>query len=634
MATLYVTTNAASGDGSLAAAVAAAQDGDVIACNVNTIGLWGTLYNINLLEALVFTHDVTIEESGGTLKLRSEGTAVTISGADVSMSDVWFTRCGVLNGEPTGNHGYIVSVTNSGSLTLNRSRILACYSANHANGGTIGVVAGSLTLNNCIITGCWAKNGAIFESSETGNTVTINDSTIIGNAPRDIYVPYGSSIAVSNSIYQSALNVPAAAVSNCVVDDPSNIGFVSPPDDTIDTSTWDDELAFDSDLYLTSTSVAKSGHSAASGYDVDYLPRRVNGALGAFEFYDVDYYVNWNGNISAEKGGPYVAPTAEGLSGAVYLEREPYADATGSSGGGLNLSGATITRIICPGFRGYFRDITDTSVNRGAFGTIANPASFVIGKWSFLFVKAPAVVNVDDYILIEATPPETVQSKIYLDNDITVLGDSVYNDWEPLEYYVTTSSHKLEFKGTLPDGLYADVVSTGAELKLNQDIIFKSLVIVKGTVITSGFVSVSDDYDSTEWAGLIVDTAGTITAPILAIDPATDITDLTTDATICDYGAGLTSFNATPDGNDIVFEWTKTDASRAVLIQQNQDGVWTTLAAKAAGTTLTAGDPEDGVECRAFDGVQFFRSAGHEPAGWVAVLSALYGVRYEPTRRE
>lgn len=622
MATIYVTTNAASGDGTLAAAVASAQDGDIIQLSGYR---GGARCNINLSEALTFSHDVTIAESGGVIDITSAETAAIVNGAAVEMYDVDFIECGA----DQGTHGYIVSVTNGGAVTLNRSHFLGCYSANHANGGTVGTTGGSVTLNACVMTGNNAKNGAIFSSSASGNELHINDSTIIGNIPRDIYATSQTIVSVARSIFQESLNVPSAVVSNSVHAAPSTIGFASPPPDTIDAATWDSDAALDYDLYLTPSSTAKTGRGDASGYDVDLLPRRVNGAIGAYEFFNADYYINTEGEVSATRAGTYETITPSNISGTVYLLRSFW----GGVPGYINLDGATITRLIVPGFFCPY----ERFIYGGTFGTLVTPATVVKGKYSAIYNECDAIVDVQDYIG-NANPNYYTDDTVFTfaGESIKVVGASEYTDWQPLNYalyigYNGEEGQEIEFLDGFPSGLLVSIVCNNSDkinsLVLHNDVTFTSLALSGGAVVNSGFVCISDDYDPLSDSGLIIEGGGFITAPILAIDPATVVTNLTTTATVCDYGAGLTSFDATPDGDSIAFSWTKTDVNRAVLIQQNQDGVWTTLAAKATGTSFSGGDPEDGVECRAFDGVQFFRSAGPEPAGWIAILGSYYSVR-------
>lgn len=626
MATIYVTTNASSGDGSLVAAVAAAQDGDIIRID-------DSLYPycaITLFETLVFNTSVTIPETGIVLRLGGNAfTQVTIaSGANVVINDLFIMSIGA---GKSGTHGYIVSVTGDSALTLNRARILGCYSANHSTGGTVGTTGGSITLNSCVITGCYAKNGAVFSSSASGNELHINDSTIIGNIPRDIYSTQSTTVTIARTIFQESLNVPAAALTNCVHGAPSSLGFEAPPPDTIDSETWSASAQSNYLLYLTSNSVAKSGRGVSGGYDQDFLPRKTDGAIGAYEYYPADYYIaRGSGKVSPTRSGPFETITPNNISGSVFLCRSilSYNDLT------IDLNGATINELIVAGLSG------NQTIQNGTFGTLETPGSVIVGKHSKVTNLCDTVVNINDFIAYANADPlndETIFS--FSGDSIKVVGSSEYDDWGPAGFYLDIGFNEdegqtVEFLDDFPSGLLVTVVCANSAkintLILHNDVSIPALFLQYGAVVNSGFVSISEDYNAELDEGLCIDTAGTITAPILAIDPNTDITRLTTDATVCDYGAGLTSFNATPDGNDIVFEWTKTNSNRTVLLQQKDAlGEWSTVQARASGTSYTGGDATiTPLELRAFDGDRFFSSRGLRPiqSQQFSALCTAYGI--------
>lgn len=274
--TLYFTTNASSGDGSLAALYASATDGDVIAPDPSVFPL-GSMIEITLASALTSACNITIDGAGRRIRFNGASAPRCIVGGAYSHT---FQDCDFVGF--TGKSQTIVAV-GSGELHFVR-----CLLAGNDTTG-VGIVYGSgtsvITIDDSAFYGNSASSGAVYVAGTS--TLTITRSTVIGNVTRDIYAGGNCTTTAVNSIYQTALNIQT--VTDCTVGAPSSIGFVAPPPDSVtySASAWE---SWNLHL-LTSTATDPD----ALGYDLDGIPRAVSSIVGAYGVDFCDFYGNEDG---------------------------------------------------------------------------------------------------------------------------------------------------------------------------------------------------------------------------------------------------------------------------------------------------------------------------------------------------
>ena len=173
---IVVTNTADSGPGSLRDALAAANDGDIIAAT----GISGTI----LLTSgeLQITHAVTINGPGaGSLAVDGNGTFRVFDNLTSGASISGFS---ITNGSATGDFGGGIFNEGGNSATLRLSDCIV--SGNSADfGGGIFNFNGALTVNNCTISGngaAFSGGGIVSSASGAAATLTITNSTISDNS--------------------------------------------------------------------------------------------------------------------------------------------------------------------------------------------------------------------------------------------------------------------------------------------------------------------------------------------------------------------------------------------------------------------------------------------------------------------
>ena len=84
---------------------------------------------------------------------------------------------------------------------------------------------------------------------------------------------------------------------------------------------------------------------------------------------------------------------------------------------------------------------------------------------------------------------------------------------------------------------------------------------------------------------------------------------------VCEYGAGILTLNAATSGSTAALTWTAADSTRAVLLEKNVDGVWTSLGLISDGLELTVAASGDMNYYRAYDGERFLYCDAWSPLG-------------------
>lgn len=177
-ATTWTVTNLNdTGTGSLRTAVTSAANGDTITF---TPGLTGTI--ILASGYIDITKSINIDGPGSDVLAISgpyDGALLVSAGTVVSISNLMFTGCTVVNG--TGNRYNGSAISSVGSLTVSN-----CWFSNNAatdgNGGAIEVQNGSATIQYSTFEANGSSgNGGAIDVEDNGSVVTINASTFTNN---------------------------------------------------------------------------------------------------------------------------------------------------------------------------------------------------------------------------------------------------------------------------------------------------------------------------------------------------------------------------------------------------------------------------------------------------------------------
>ncbi|MBR0226135.1 MAG: hypothetical protein IJL92_08775 [Thermoguttaceae bacterium] len=391
MATIFFTSTAATGDGTLRAAIQTAQTGDVVKPDPDVFPPGQTI-DITLGGSLAPTASITLDASGRNLIIRQ-----TIP-LNVKASD--------------GCDSIVVSnVTFAGRVIV--------------TGAAASPV--TATFNRCTF-GSGAAEAALYQSGSGYSTSTFNDCLFTGSLTYAVYLS-GSSVAATFNRCTIAGNVgvglygnaASGAIANDSIVDPnlSTAGFINAPTDVSGYSTsnlppwetWDFRL-------LTSSSYASGATTGEGKYDRDGVLRGQSGgayALGCYEANGAAFWIGkdsegsavssvlWN---SADGWASSPTATASDLATApavvcIVNQSLEFTDAPSLSR--LIVANASVTLADAGGGAittvNLDRDgvLTETADTIGAL-TIAPGARFS-GNWSDVTattIRAGATVEIDD----------------------------------------------------------------------------------------------------------------------------------------------------------------------------------------------------------------------------------------------
>ena len=397
MATVYFTSNASTGSGSLAEAIKNASPGDVIRPD-ETVFERGSTIEIVLASLLSVDKNLTLDASPCRVRLDGGGktSCVRITGANAS-----FTAFDFVRGVATAS-GACAFVGVDATATFDRC-LFAGGSTIYGGGATV-VKTATAMFNDCLFVGCRSTgvNGA---GLHVDGTATLNGVTAVGCAasnPNDVYVAYGASATIRNSIIGKLFKSSAATatVENSVVDvAPSTVGFVASPPDDLTPENWNANAWQDWDLrLLDDASGAPSPYrdsgdvGAMSRYDLDgnFRGRETNGVAtcspGAYETIQADLF--WVGRDAT--GAEVVSPsflTSDGWAASRFATVS--GDVAPQAGQTLFIDGVVVFSDALPTF-----SARRASVVVGGFAKVdfnaANPvglAWFSVGYGSLTTAK-------------------------------------------------------------------------------------------------------------------------------------------------------------------------------------------------------------------------------------------------------
>ena len=153
-----------------------------------------------------------------------------------------------------------------------------------------------------------------------------------------------------------------------------------------------------------------------------------------------------------------------------------------------------------------------------------------------------------------------------------------------------------------------------------QDVDFGASVtttIDGATVIDNFYARSGSTVTLADGAGLAITSAATVTGATitsagrsyLALADDVDVSAATVANSViqCEYGAGLTAFDATITGDAASATWTQADSTKTILLEADSGSGYATLTQSAAGSyTFTTPSPTT-YKFLAFDGERFFR---------------------------
>ena len=273
MATIYFTSNADSGAGTLRAAIASAEAGDVIMPDPNVFTSGPVVIAISsTLPA--FPDDATLD--GGELGIVIDGQAHSMgsnsafktNGTTLTVINVTLTRYKVTSNAP------VMLNTTDGNYTYKRCKFVENIGMWY---GCVYLLKGSMSLYDCLITGnvsTGSTNTVGGMAIASGQTLNFVRSIICGNRKANI-----SGASRLNNV-NSFVGLTAPEIDGVT---PEEIGFVNPPPSAAIPEADYTEGDWESwDFRLKPTSPYLTGAAYQSG-DVDLLGHARTGSWGCFD---------------------------------------------------------------------------------------------------------------------------------------------------------------------------------------------------------------------------------------------------------------------------------------------------------------------------------------------------------------
>ena len=269
MATLYFTSNADSGDGTLRAAIADANDGDVITYDP-AVFTSGPIVIYPATALITANKNLTFD--GGELGIELDGqganlSAVSLANAIVNIINFTIKGCHRNQAAPVYLNGA------DGVLNLHRCRIVdnenRYFTAVYVNAGICNIYDSLLAGNNVTTSGNFGGGCG----TGANGVVNLYRSTVIYNTQQNLYG--AARVNINDSFV--GLTPPA------ITDTPQEIGFVNPPPaDVIPYGSWAEGLWSNYDYRLAPDSAYLTGAAYQSG-DLDLLGHARTGSWGAYD---------------------------------------------------------------------------------------------------------------------------------------------------------------------------------------------------------------------------------------------------------------------------------------------------------------------------------------------------------------
>lgn len=279
MATIYFTTNADSGDGSLRAACASAASGDTISPDPNVA--WNTkTIEIALASRLTVNKALTFDGGAYRVRLNGQGACMCVNPGGYAIG---FRKFDLVGGYNTSGGGCLHLSLSATNVTLEQCLLAGGYSGNY--GGCVYLFSGTVVMRDCVVTGGRANNangGGGVRVHSNARSFSATRCTLSGNLGNDLSASSSDSdnIELVDTIVSSGRGSTTQTRA-------ANAGFAAPPPSSIAADDWTCELWTSFDLRLAPNSPLLTGAQSVGedGANVDLLgnPRRREGAIGAYE---------------------------------------------------------------------------------------------------------------------------------------------------------------------------------------------------------------------------------------------------------------------------------------------------------------------------------------------------------------
>ena len=354
MATVYFTSNADSGSGTLRAAIASAEDGDTITYDP-TIFTSGPIV-ISISSALIAATNKTLTIDGGELGIVLDGQQANIACISLTTGSPTVTLLNVTIKGFNRTQNAPIYLNGSGDvLNLHRCKI---FDNQNNYFGAIYILKGTVNLYDSLVCGNNSKyNGSAYAGGirlGADGYLNLIRSTVIFNTNANIY-GYDAHRVITDSF----VGTTPPEISG---ETPPEIGFVNPPESGMITfGDWTEGLWQNYDFRLKPTSPYLTGASYQAG-DKDLLGHDRTGSWGA---YDGSWFVvPANGtatiasNITVDYAEIGAGATVNFSAANLFLSVKKSASVSSSvwsapTGGngylavpvGTNVSAATLTRV-------------------------------------------------------------------------------------------------------------------------------------------------------------------------------------------------------------------------------------------------------------------------------------------------
>lgn len=277
MATLYITSTANTGTGTLRTLILDASDGDVIQPDP-TLFPSGTVCNVSLTATLLILKNLTIQ--GGQTRL-----VISSSGSNFYIGHGTSANLRYVNYTDVDFRGFYSSSNGAIRCQLCQNfTFLRCSFC-----GIKGAMAPVAVTNNSIVSNkfqdcAFYGNIATQNSSNAGGALCFGSTTIAGKSSL-INCTFGANYRYYDSSRHNYGKSPSTT--NIVSSAAQEAEWKTPPASTYGYSTWTATSYQSMDPRPSGSASWRTGAtSTSSTTDLDGNPRKTNGALGAYEYYE------------------------------------------------------------------------------------------------------------------------------------------------------------------------------------------------------------------------------------------------------------------------------------------------------------------------------------------------------------
>jgi len=589
MATIYITSNAASGAGTLRQAVADAQPGDVITPDP-TLGAIEIILSANLTVA------TPVKISGGRERMRINGAGAYYVYLSASTTE----------GEDT--------------TTIEDVDFVALKNTTSAGAGSVRINTPGVVFKRCVVAGCETKNGGAFHFGVNVESATFESCALLGNlatiAAGAAYFANGKEEVTTFLNCSLIGNLPASvfnATPTLVDCKQTTDGLVAPPPADWSVDNWTSTAWESWNPHILATSAdARGFNSTGEDTDVEGVPRVSGGAIGAYETIEAELF--WVG-VDAS-GAPVETPTFDDAAG--------WADDRFATVAGTTAPAAALSLFI--------------GAENLTFEDVWNPtedARLVIGRG-----KVTATIQADARRVVDA---RIGTGRLVATGAITLTDGDDLAKVEPVAPVAIATATPVSLGSFSAPAL--------VELDLQAGGIIDALTIAGGTVKIGNTTAISDSLTmsagtielsdgallklaSGATATISGGTIATTTRGYFATSPEDDWSAATITGNVIRLNAALSlyDFRADTTGRLVEFSWT---GEGATVLEQVEPYELISAAAESSAPPVATASRE--TTYRLWAGPYWLRATAHprvSPAfwtvePWLTTAAEIAGVTYQ-----